>query len=309
MKKKAYIICGPTASGKSILANKLAKKNGGAIINADSMQLYNALEMLSASPNADEKKELKHFLYNFVSPNKRYNLGDYIKDCQDALNLACDQDLVPIIVGGTGMYINGLIEGISNIPEISNEIRDSVQNQIATNTVQYVHQLLEKCDPKSASKINSADTQRVGRSYEVFLQTGKSILEFQKEKTKSILSDFVLEIIYLKPSREFLYKNCDTRFMAMVNSGVIDEVQEFRQKYPEVNFGISNALGFKELWDYLENNTNLEEAIITAQTKTRNYAKRQFTWFNNQLKNHEKKTLTYSNLSEFLDLNNAINNI
>lgn len=297
-KRKAYIICGTTCSGKSQFAVKLAQSIGGALINADSVQVYDGLYTLSASPAFADKNSAIHFLYNFLSPTIKYNVSDYVKDCRKIIESFSKKDLAPIIVGGTGMYINSLMEGISLIPEVSSEIKDQIAEIIESKGIAHVHSLLEKLDPIMANKLPQNDKQRITRSYEIYLQTGKSILEFQAIKEDSVLKEYEVETIYLKPERQFLYKNCNERFLRMLENGALEEALKFHENYPSISHGVVKALGFKELISYSKNEISMDEAILRSQTATRNYAKRQYTWFNNQI-SWPKTTLEYSNSKEY----------
>jgi tRNA dimethylallyltransferase len=299
IKKKAYIICGPTCSGKSQLALKLAKATKGILINADSVQVYNELPILSASPSREDKNSAipikneengqandcraaqrtslyvssgdrevqrrqgfildgyNHFLYNFLTPTIKYNVADYIKDCTKILLQTGEQNIVPIIVGGTGMYINALMEGISFIPEVSSGIKDQITKIIDSEGIAHVHSLLAKLDPIMANKLPKNDTQRISRSYEIFLQTGKSILEFQSIKEDPILKNYDVQTIYLKPERQFLYNLCNERFLAMLENGALEEALNFQKNYPSISHGVVKALGFKELISYSKNEISM----------------------------------------------------
>ncbi len=296
--KVVYIICGPTASGKSELAINLAKKIHGSIINADSMQVYNALPILTSSPKENEKEIVPHFLYNFLDPEIKYSVGKYLEDCAVAIKESLSNGYTPIITGGTGMYINAVVNGISDIPEISREIRNEVQDFLNQKGLEELHNLLSKLDPESAAKLNKTDKQRVSRAYEVFLQTGKSILEFQKNIQSSILKNYKIRTIYVRAERKFLYELCDQRFDNMLKGGALEEVKEFMNYHSHINHGIINALGAKEIMDYLSGRVDIDSASCDAKKKTRNYAKRQYTWFNNQI-NWDHSRLEFASIDEY----------
>lgn len=285
------IICGPTASGKSRFALDMAKKIEGAIINADSMQIYNSLPLITASPSPDDKKQLPHFLYNFLSPDSSYSVAKYVEDCNQAIINAQKNNLIPIITGGTGMYINALLGGLSSIPEIDKSHREEIIKQAKEHGIKFIYEKLSEIDPESASRLNPADTQRIIRAYEIKSFTGKSILEFQQRNQPAILSNFNVKTYYIKPERKSLYETCDSRFLSIIQNGGIEEVAQFKNSYPNLETGPAKALGVAELSSYLAHETSLEEAIKQAQTKTRQYAKRQLTWFNNQITwEHEVKS-------------------
>lgn len=278
-----HIICGPTASGKSDLALKMAQEINGSVINADSMQVYDALKILSSSPKDYQKEKVPHYLYNFKQPTEKYSVANFIQDCDEAINDSSKKGYTPIIVGGTGLYIDAIINGISEIPPIDENTKNEVQNIIRENSIEELHNLILKLDPLSGAKLKKTDKQRIVRSLEVFLSTGKSIVEFQKFKTDSITKNFNVKVTYLKPERSILYEVCNSRFEEMIKFGAINEVEEFLEKYPNLNYGPINILGAKEIIAYLRGEISLDSAISLAQQKTRNYVKRQFTWFNNQL--------------------------
>lgn len=277
------IICGPTASGKSRFALDMAKEINGAIINADSMQVYNCLPIITASPSDSDKKQAPHFLYNFLSPDSHYSVANYVEDCAKAIIESRRDNLVPIITGGTGMYINALMNGLSSIPEIDQTHREEIVSLVNKYGIKFLYDKLAEIDPEAASRLNPSDTQRIIRSYEVKSFTGKSILEFRQKNEPSILSGFNVKTYYIKPERKILYEICDSRFISITSNGGIEEVEKFNKAYPHLKTGPAKALGVSELSLYLSKMLSLEDAIKLAQTKTKQYAKRQLTWFNNQI--------------------------
>lgn len=289
MNKKIVIICGPTASGKSAFAMKLALMKNGAIINADSMQIYKEIPVLTASPSEEDKKLVPHHLYNYLPMSDSFSVMKYIMSVSDELKLLADRHL-PIIVGGTGLYINGLINGINSIPDVDISIRQETEDLMQNLGKEAFHQALSKLDPVAAANIKPGDKQRMIRAYEVFRQTGKSILYFRTISTKPILEGYDISVIMLSPERDLLYKNCNERFLNLLNMGAIDEVKANREKH-------SSALGFAELKSYLDSQLTLDEAVALAQTKTRQYAKRQVTWFTHQISN--KKVISFSSMMEY----------
>lgn len=296
--KQVIILCGPTASGKSEIALELAHEINGAVINADSIQVYQGLPLITASPTDANKIEIAHYLYNFLKPDAKYSVMNYINDVEVALQECTSKNLVPIIVGGTGMYINALMKGVAEVPEINKQCREEIIQIIDEKGSAYLHSELEKIDPLMAGKLHKGDTQRVMRAYEVIKYTGKSLLEYQKNNSRPLLSDFEITTIYLKPEREFLYRCCNNRFKKIVNNGGIEEVKNLMATYPDLHDGVMKALGAKEISLYLQGILSLPEAIKVAQARTRQYAKRQVTWFNHQLSwLHE--ILTYHNSEEF----------
>lgn len=299
-KKDIIILCGPTASGKSYLGHALAKACGGEIINIDSMQVYKEIPIITASPPESYKNEIPYHLYNFLSITEDFSVVKYLKLAAEKINQVTTSGKLPILIGGTGLYINSLVFGYNNIPDISNDLRQQVRklhNDIGNIEL---HNRLTNLEPLASSKINQSDTQRLIRAYEVVLQTGKSIFSFQTLPKEQILSEFNFKIIFLNPERKFLYKICDERLANIFKDSVIDEIALIKKQFNSENYLNLKAVGIKEILAYLENKLTLGAALNLAQTRTRRYAKRQITWFKHQIK--EKMTLDYSNEEEFLQV-------
>lgn len=297
MRNNILIICGPTASGKSKLAIEVAKKYNGAIINADSMQAYKGLEILTSSPSLVDKKSISHHLYNYLELDDLSSVARYQKEALDVIDQVRDLGYLPIIVGGTGLYINALIKGINVIPDVDVQIRIEAQGLLEKIGKEEFFQTLIAMDPLVSDKINISDKQRMLRAYEVIKQTGKSIRYFQSQETESPLAGYKISTIMLSPTREFLYKSCNDRFIHMICSGAMSEVKNL---YMNGNAIRVHPLGFKELASCCQGTISLENAITLAQNRTRQYAKRQVTWFNNQLK--EKSVIEFSSEEEYDDM-------
>lgn len=283
---KIIIISGPTASGKSGLAIELAKEINGVIINADSMQVYEGLPILSAQPSRDEQKEAPHKLYGVVPPYKNCSVGKWLDMIKGELEKLQETDQIPIIVGGTGMYIKKLVEGVSPIPDVKKEIRDEASELFYAVGNEEFYKRVKEIDPEYAKKINSGDKQRMIRVYEVFKQTGKNLTEWHKGDNIKIRDDMEFFHINFEPNREWLYERCNRRFRLMVEEmGGLEEVEAFLKTYPDImkgRHGVHSTLGLIEICDYIKGKISLEEMISIASQKTRNYAKRQYTWFRNQ---------------------------
>lgn len=288
--KKAVIVCGPTASGKTMYAHNLAKLYDGEVVNIDSMQVYKQIPLITASPSDQLKSELQYHLYNFKDVKETFSVAEYCSLAAKTIRTISDSKKLPIIVGGTGMYISALTKGFNEIPEISPEIRSFVRNQ--TNS----YQELEELDPAAAATIFPGDSQRTKRALEVFLQTNKSILDFQKAPPVQPLPEFEFTVILLLPSRDFLYKSCDERLIELFANGAIEEVASIEE------FGTlaAKALGISQITSYLKGQITISEAIETASAKTRQYAKRQTTWFNHQI--NPTKILTFSDTEGYYKL-------
>lgn len=283
MNKKIIIICGPTASGKSAHAIDVAKAKKGAIINADSMQIYREIPILTASPSEEDKALVPHHLYNYISIKNSFSVVDYQKAALAKIAEVEAAGYLPIIVGGTGLYISALLKGLSKVPDIEPDIRQKARNLLKEVGNDAFHAKLMKVDPVVAAKLAIGDSQRMVRAYEIFLQTGKSITFFQQETPVSPLINYDIKIILISPERKILYKACDERFIKLVEKGALDEV---RNAMVNAN---SKALGFAQLALHLRGEITLKEAIALAQTKTRQYAKRQVTWFTHQVSSSKKR--------------------
>lgn len=302
MNNNIIIICGPTASGKSKFALEIAKKYNGAIINADSMQAYKGLEILTSSPNLADKNSISHHLYNYLELDLAFSVAKYQKAALNVIESVTKSGYLPIIVGGTGLYINALINGINIIPAIDKQIRIEAEDLLDKIGKEEFFRRLIAMDPLVSGTINIADRQRMIRAYEVIKQTGKSIRYFQSSKIEKPLSHYTISSIMLSPAREFLYQICNDRFLYMIKSGAMEEVKNCLDDDIRIK-----PLGFMELSSFFRGEISLEEAIIFAQNKTRQYAKRQVTWFNNQLK--EKSVIEFSSQKEYEDILSNVKNI
>lgn len=281
--KKIIIVTGPTASGKTSFAVKLAQEIDGEIINADSLQVYKENRIISAQPTELEKQNIPHHLFGYVMGDEEYNVARWIKDACECIK---SLNKTPIIVGGTGLYIKHLIFGLSSIPNIPDEIRAQTIELLSNLGNDNFHKALFELDPQAAAKINPNNTKRALRSYEVVKFTGKSILQWQKENTIFFpISSFKMKI--LEPNRDNLYKKCNQRFLDMLELGVIEEVRHLMDQNYNPICGVMKSHGVPELSKYLLKEWSLEEAIEKSQQVTRNYAKRQTTWFKHQFNHPE----------------------
>ncbi len=275
------VICGPTASGKSEIALTIAKNIDGEIVNFDSVQFYKGIDILSAQPSDEEFNLVKHHFYKIKEPEEHYTAGDFANDAAEKLREIINNGKKPILVGGTGLYLKALTEGTTKIPAISKEIRDEVENLFQVHQEKF-HDLLKEIDPVMAAKLNKNDKQRIKRAYEVMLVTGKSFDYWQKTKYKN--NDFEFKFIKLLPEREWLYNRINKRFDNMIDKGVIEEVNNLYQSLDNKNVTITKSSGFPEIISFLNGEIEKEEAMSKAKQSTRNYAKRQYTWFRNQVK-------------------------
>ncbi len=274
------IICGPTASGKSKFAIEKANQIDGEIVNIDSIQVYKEIPILTCSPTEEDKLYLPHHLYNHISIIEPYSASIYINEALEVIEKITSRNKVPIIVGGTGLYIKALSQGLSPIPDIPLDIRESVRKLFIEIGKEEFYKKLISLDPLALSNIHPSNSQRLMRAYEVFMHTGKSIFEFHKSITLSPLANYNVKTTILMPERDELYKRCDVRFLELMKIGVIEEVLALKGVVDKTKI---KAIGFSEIMRYIEGEITKEEAINIAQTKTRQYAKRQITWFRHQM--------------------------
>ncbi len=297
--RKALIICGATGSGKTEFAHYIAQKYQGEIVNADSMQVYSQIPLITASPPLQLKSCLPYHLYNFLDIQQQFSVTKYVNLATEKIKNISANNLLPVIVGGTGMYINALIYGYSSIPEISSSIREQVKQLHAQVGQQQFFKYLQSIDPAAASKLHTADQQRSLRAYEVFKQTGRSILSFQTDKQILPLREFKITVALLEPERNFLYNNCNERAKIIFNEQGIEEIKSIQNNL-KPDSSARQAIGITEISHYLNNKISLNEAINLIQARTRHYAKRQNTWFKNQLS--DKIVLPYSSVQEYKKL-------
>ena len=284
--KKVIVITGPTSGGKSSYALDLATKQESVIINADAIQLYKGLPLLTACPSQEDKLNAEHVLYECLDNDIQANSAFWANLANLEIQKALKQNKMPIIVGGSGFYILALIEGLSDIPEIDPIIRSLLIDELSIKPLSDFYDELKLCDPELALKLNPNDKQRILRGIEVYRATSKPLSFWQKLPKRKFEYDFDLRIIM--PERAHLYQNCNQRFLSMIEKGAIEEVDALRELGIGDKAPITKALGFLELKLVLEQKLGLDEAIHLAQTKTRQFAKRQVTWVKHQFNSHFK---------------------
>ena len=279
--KKVVLLAGPTASGKSDLAIYLAKKINGEIINADSMQVFKEIAILSARPK--DYKNIRHHLYGFVSVKKDFSTGQWLRLVEKKIVQITKKKKIPIIVGGTGLYLKSVLNGLAIIPNITQIQRTKIiklYNKIGKKSF---FQKLIKLDPNCKNKISPNDKQRMIRFYEVKLYTKKSIFLWQKQSGNN-LKDYSFVKIFLNLPRPFLLKKINKRFTQMISDGALKEVKKFNSFSLSGQLTANNILGLKELTGYLNGQSSLDYAIERSIIRTRQYIKRQMTWFRGQMK-------------------------
>jgi tRNA dimethylallyltransferase len=274
---KIILISGPTASGKSKLAVKIAKKIQGEIINADSMQVYKKLKILTARPNKIEQKNIIHHLYGTVDLNKKFSTGQWLKLTIKKIKNIQKKKKIPILVGGTGLYFQSLINGLVKIPEIPLKFRNKVRLMSKREGQKKFYKKLLKLDPKVKDKFDSNDTQRSIRAYEIKSYTDISMYDWLiKTESEFKNSDFLK--LYIETKREKLIERINLRTSNMINDGAINEVKKFIKLKIRKDQSVNKVIGIAELTQYLNDKTTLEEAKELISIKTRQYAKRQVTW-------------------------------
>ncbi|MBN8520798.1 MAG: tRNA (adenosine(37)-N6)-dimethylallyltransferase MiaA [Alphaproteobacteria bacterium] len=284
---QVYVIAGPTASGKSSRALDLASRINGVVINADSMQVYDALPMLTAQPSAEDRVHIPHRLYGVIDPLTSYSAGNWRERAIFEIKDVLTHGQTPIITGGSGLYIKALMEGFSPIPDIPPDVRQNAIDLQAQLGNPGFHALLAERDPVMAARFHPFHTARLVRAWEVIEATGKSLAEWQKLPKEKPPAEWTFDVEVILPDRDLLNTRCDARFDAMMENGVLDEVEHFSRRLqidipPQAL--INRALGLQPLLSYLRGDMIRDDAISQAKLETRQYAKRQMTWFRHQIK-------------------------
>ena len=274
---KIILISGPTASGKSNFAVKIAKKIEGEIINADSMQVYKRLKVLTARPNKIEQKNIKHHLYGVVDLNEKFSTGQWLELAIKKIKSIQKKKKIPILVGGTGLYFQSLINGLVKIPEIPLKFRNKVRLMSKKEGQKKFYKKLLKLDPKIKDKFDTNDTQRSIRAYEIKSYTGISMYDWLT-KTKSEFKDSDFLKLQIETKREKLIERINLRTSSMISSGAINEVKKFLKLKIRKDQSVNKVIGIAELTQYLNKKINLDQAKELISIKTRQYAKRQATW-------------------------------
>ena len=296
-KSKIILIYGPTASGKSSFAIKLAKKINGEVINADSMQVYKELKILSARPNKEDYKNIKHHLYGFQNVKKKFSTGHWLKLVNIKILEIKKRKKTPILVGGTGLYFKALTDGLVKIPNIPNKYREKIRSLHKKIGSKKFYSKLVKLDPLIKHYLNPSDTQRVIRAYEIKLFTKKSIYEwFKNTKSKYEQKDFYK--IYIDFPRDELIKQISYRAGKMIERGAILEVKRFIKLKVPKNKTASKAIGINEIKDFINKKIQISELIEKISIKTRQYAKRQTTWGRGHMSDWNK--IKSNSLNQFL---------
>jgi tRNA dimethylallyltransferase len=286
-KPNAILIAGPTASGKSALALTLARKLGGTIVNADSMQVYRDLRIITARPARAEEARAPHRLYGHVDAAENYSVGRWCADAASALADTLRVGRVAVIVGGTGLYFKALTQGLAAVPPVPDEIRAEVRARLASEGIAALHAELARRDPGSAARLMPGDRARITRALEVVLATGRSLVDWHRDGMPAIVDPTLAAKIFLAPARTDLLARIDARFDAMLSDGAIEEVRALAARNLDPELPAMKAHGVPWLIRYFRGEFTLAEAAEAGKRDTRQYTKRQATWFRNQLPDWE----------------------
>jgi tRNA dimethylallyltransferase len=279
----AVLIAGPTASGKSALALELARHTGGLIINADSMQVYRDLRIITARPSSEEEAELPHRLYGHVDAAINYSAGAWVADAASVLTEARGRNRLAIFVGGTGLYFKALTRGLSAVPPVPPDIRQAIRERLEREGVEALHAELARRDAIMAERLRPRDRSRIARALEVVEATGRSLADWQREGLPPLLPEGAFRAAFLAPDRDELYSRIDGRFAAMLKAGALEEVATLGARHLDPLLPVMKAHGVPPLLRHLNGEITLEEVSVIGRADTRHYAKRQFTWFRHQL--------------------------
>ena len=277
-KNKVIVICGPTASGKTALSIELAKQINGEIVSCDSMQIYKDMNIGTAKPTLEEMQEIKHYLIGYVSPEERYSVADYKKDAKRAIKEIIEKGKMPIVVGGTGLYLDSLIYEIEYQDiKLDEAYRNQLEKEVQEKGLEALYERAKMIDPKAIEKISATDKKRILRILEIYHATGKTKTEQEIESRKKEV-EYDYKVYALNWDREKLYDRINKRVDIMIEQGLIQEVEEILQKYQKFPTAMQ-GLGYKEVVDYLNGIYTKEEMVEKIKMETRRYAKRQLTWF------------------------------
>lgn len=281
--RNAILIAGPTASGKSAFALELAQREHGAVINCDSMQVYSVLHVLTARPDASEMQAVPHHLYGYVHPSQPFSTGRWLADVAGLFETGALEDRRPVFVGGTGLYFRALLGGLSQMPRIPDTLRTRLRAELSASGSVRMHEKLDETDPAAAAEINPGDPQRILRALEVFEASGRSILDWQKRQTPPLVDEASARKYLLLPDRAELHRRIEQRLDRMIDLGALAEIEALRRLRLDPALPAMKAIGVPQFLAAADGSVELETAVENAKTATRQYAKRQMTWFRNQL--------------------------
>ena len=296
-KQKIIVICGPTASGKTALSIELAKKINGEIISSDSMQIYKDMDIGTAKPSKEEMQGIKHYLLDFVEPSQRYSVAEFKKDAELAIEEILAKGKIPIIVGGTGLYVDSLIYGIEYQDiQLDESYRQELEQRVEDEGLDKLYEEAKKIDSQAIEKISQNDKKRILRILEIYKATGKNKTEQEIESRKQGVK-YDYKVFAINWDREILYERINKRVDIMIEQGLIQEVEQLLQKYNQFPTAMQ-GLGYKEVVEYLQGQITKDEMIEKIKMETRRYAKRQITWFK---KNKQTIWIEHKDLQKILD--------
>jgi tRNA dimethylallyltransferase len=279
----AILITGPTASGKSALAVELAQRHGGEVVNADSMQVYDALHVLTARPFAGDMGGVPHHLYGTVPAGETYSTGKWLRSAEKAVGEIRARGRIPVFVGGTGLYFRALTGGLAEMPDVPGEIREKWRTRLKDDGPEKLHMELQKIDPRAAEILRPADGQRIVRALEIAEATGRSIVDFQEASGTAVIDADRAEKIVVLPDRKILHERINRRFEKMLDMGAVEEVRALLALRLSPEMPVMKAIGVPQIAGMLAGRLTREEVAAQAAAATRQYAKRQMTWFRNQM--------------------------
>ncbi|MGA9823789.1 MAG: tRNA (adenosine(37)-N6)-dimethylallyltransferase MiaA [Methylocystis sp.] len=280
---RAILIAGPTASGKSALAQSVARRHGGEVVNADSMQVYRDLRILTARPTPQEEQTVPHRLFGHVDGAENYSVGRWLEDFQATLDELAARGRVAVVAGGTGLYFKTALQGLSDIPTVPAEVRAKVREGARGRSPQELHAELARVDPTTAGRLRPTDPQRILRALEIFAATGQSLAQFQGARTPPLLDSVACPAFFIAPSRPELFARINARFDKMIEAGALEEARALGFRGLDPLLPVMRAHGVPHLLSFFDGRMSLDEAIERGKSDTRHYAKRQVTFARHQL--------------------------
>jgi tRNA dimethylallyltransferase len=274
---RCWFLAGPTACGKTDLGIVLAERLGAEVVALDSMTLYRGMDVGTAKPTAEQTARVSHHLIDVIDPHEEYSLAEYVAAAEATCRAILARGRVPLFVGGTGLYLRGVLRGVFDGPPADWAIRERLESEAATAGPEVLHRRLHEVDPATAARLPPADLRRVVRALEVFELTGRPLSEHQREEPREITRP----VFWLSPPRAWLHDRINRRVVQMIDAGLVDEVQRLRSAVPPMSHTAAQGLGYKEMIEHLDGQCDLATAVNTIQTRTRQFAKRQHTWFRN----------------------------
>ncbi len=304
--KPIATLMGPTASGKTGLSLELAEQLNAEIVSVDSALIYTGMDIGTAKPTKEELARAKHWLIDIVEPDQSYSVADFCRDTRKIIDDIHARNKLPLLVGGTMMYFHGLVNGISNVPETDQIVRDAVHQEAEQHGWQYMHALLADIDPIVANRVHPNDPQRIGRALEVYRATGKPLSYWQQQQSEGLshLAQYKLCQFAIAPNdRKVLHERIHQRFIQMLDNGFIEEVKELRAR-GDLNLDMPSmrCVGYRQVWQYLDGEDSYQEMVEKGVAATRQLAKRQFTWLRKWQNLHWLDTFDTNNCAKFIDL-------